>query len=285
MNSIRQHLGGQAFVAQVRMERQVHKGAFILVEGATDAKRFMKFLNGSSCSIVICFGKSNVLFAIKELLKSGFLGAIGFIDADFDRILSNDVDLDGIVRSQSHDFDLDVMCTPALDRYLAESADQSKCDKCKGGGTVLDFLINAIRPLSALRFANEKNSLRYSLSGLDHQVFFDGKKIDIYALIDYVSQGRFHSEERKSNLMQSILRYSSEPFEIFQLTSGHDLHAALGVALRDTLGSRHPSQTREREIAMHLRLTFDRSDFELTSAFEAIVNWEEKNPSFKVLNR
>jgi 5S rRNA maturation endonuclease (ribonuclease M5) len=60
--------------AQVRLERQIHKGAFLIVEGPNDDKVLSRFSHDQRCSIVIAFGKPNVVGALDLLEEEGFPG-------------------------------------------------------------------------------------------------------------------------------------------------------------------------------------------------------------------
>ena len=86
MRSISAHLKPKDFAAQIRMERQSHRGAFLLFEGSSDVKRFKKFLHEGSCSIINCFGKSNVKDVVDLKQDIGNDDCFGFVDAVFDRV-------------------------------------------------------------------------------------------------------------------------------------------------------------------------------------------------------
>src|ERR1700746_552760 len=51
--------------ADIRMQRQYHKGAFLLVEGRSDLKRFSQIVDPTVCLVVASDGKRNVLEAIE----------------------------------------------------------------------------------------------------------------------------------------------------------------------------------------------------------------------------
>src|SRR6266446_3526644 len=114
-------------VQEIRFERQVHRGSFLLLEGSEDLKRFTRFTDEHLCSTMNCFGRSNLINAIKLLYEDGFAGALGLADADFDRLTGSLETHEGVIYSDSHDFDMDWACEQTLHRYLEEVGDPDKC--------------------------------------------------------------------------------------------------------------------------------------------------------------
>ncbi|MCW2370328.1 DUF4435 domain-containing protein [Sphingobium sp. B11D3D] len=283
MKSISAHLKPKDFAAQIRMERQKHRGIFLLLEGANDAKRFKKFLHEPSCSVINCFGKANVRDTIELQQDVGNDDCIGFIDADFDRIDGKHADNEDILISNTHDFDTDVCYSDAMLRYLEEMGTAGKL--CQGGGAkncVAD-IAQCLKPLSCLRYVNQRDQLGYKLDRVDLEVFFNGHILDLNAMIDHVSQGRFSSDECKTSLRSRVEHFMGVDFDLWQLTNGHDLIAAIGIALRDRLGERRPPQTWRSEVERHLRLTFDVSDFRELGMLARIQVWETARPGKVVL--
>lgn len=285
MRSISGHIDGSSVAAEVRMERQKHKGSFLLLEGSTDARRLIQSVDGTKCSFVICFGKDNVIDATERLYDDGYPGILGMVDADFERIDGSPVPHECIVLSSVHDFDLEVALSDALKRYLDETCDREKLSRCGGHAKVPAMLMEAIKPLSVLRFANEREQLRYDLEKINHEEFFDGTVVNIAKMVDEVSRGRFGSAAAKADLIARVNKYMGRTFDFHQLTSGHDFCAALGLALRDRLGGRRPAQTWRREVELHLRLAFSLADMSGTPTYAEIRRWESDNPGYDILRK
>lgn len=280
MKSISKFVDGATLAAEVRMERQSHKGAFLLVEGATDARRLMQVVDEALCSFVVCFGKKNVIEAIESLYEDGHPGIVGAVDADFSRLDGSVSQHEGIIVSSLHDFDLEMVLTDVLRRYLGETCDDAKLQAWGGHSGIAPRLMLALRPLSILRFVNQKYRLRYSLTNVRHDEFFDGQDIDQDAMINSVSNGRLASNESNERLRSLMLAHQAVPGDLEQITSGHDFCAALGIALRHRLGSRREAQTWRSEVEMHLRLAFSIDDMATTKTYGAMKCWEEANPGY-----
>jgi hypothetical protein len=189
------------------MERQKHKGAFLLLEGSTDIRRFQRFIDQTRCSVVNAYGKSNVITAIELLHDDGLDQCLAMIDADFDRILNSVREHEGLVSSQTHDFDLDLATTKASDQYIEEVGDKTKIEALGGPRRLFDRVMASIKPLTALRFANVKHNLDYSLDRLDLAAFFDGFKIDVDKMINHVSWGQRSTPAIKASLRARVDRY------------------------------------------------------------------------------
>ena len=274
MRSMTKYLKPADICADLRMLRQTHKGMFVLLEGAGDFKRFKKFYSEEAI-LVNCWGKDNVYGAIDIEQNSAREDVIGFVDSDFDNIHGDGEDNEDVVRSRFHDFDVDVCATGVFARYLAEVGDPAKVEAEGGAQACVECLLQALKPLSALRYASVRNDLGYSLTKLDHAEFFDGHVIDVSAMIDHVSYGKFSSQEHKDGLRARIDQYLAPDFDLWQFTNGHDLIAALGIALRGRFGNRHRVLTNRSEVEKHLRLAFDVADFQHTGHLAAIRNWEQ----------
>lgn len=277
MKSMSRHMRPADFAAQLRMERQRHKGAFILLEGAHDIKRFKKFFDLSVSSIVNCYGKENVIGSVDLEQNSGHSDVVGFADVDFDKVLNAHSENDDIIFSAGHDFDIDVCGSDAICRYLDEMGDESKIGALGGYQVCVSGLLESLKPLSALRFANVRHNLRYSLQNLSHDQFFDGSAVNVDAMIEHVSDARFSSPAQKATLRQHIDCYNAAEFDLWQFTNGHDFFAGLGIALRSKLGTRNAPQTWRSEVEKHLRLTFDLVDFHKTGCLPKIHDWQNRS--------
>jgi hypothetical protein len=60
MISIAANMDAFDIAQEIRLERQVHKGSFLLLEGQEDLDRFLKFTDTSG-STVNCFGRRNLI--------------------------------------------------------------------------------------------------------------------------------------------------------------------------------------------------------------------------------
>ena len=137
MISIARHMDKYDIAQEVRLERKVHKGSFLLLEGDTDIKRFSTFVDDGACSFVNCYGRRKAIGAIELLYDEGFAGAVAVIDADFDRVTGHLLAHEGLVYSASHDLDLDWATPTVVNKYLCEVGDVAKLSQ---HGSVADLM-------------------------------------------------------------------------------------------------------------------------------------------------
>lgn len=285
MISISSIMDAHDIAQEIRLERQVHKGSFLLLEGLTDIKRFKKFIEQDDCSLVNCFGKKNLIGAIELLYDDGFPGALGLVDADFDRITNKLIDHEGIIFSNYHDFDLDWACCGIIDFYLEEVGDQAKCLDHGGGEEITEAIKNGLKPLSVLRFLNEHQSFGYNLKNLNHVDFFKNFQIDIDSLVGAVFVGQSSNLTEENRIKNLVNAHSKNNFDLNQLTNGHDFNSALGIVLRTDLGGRRPPQSWGNEVGIHFRLIFSDKQLLASELFKKISLWENENKPYLILAR
>jgi hypothetical protein len=282
MMSITNEMDAYDIAQEIRLERQVHKGAFLL-EGATDIKRFATFVSERGCSIVNCYGRKNLIEAFDILDEEGFLGIVALADADFDRVLKSLKTIDGIIYSTFHDFDLDWIDEGVLTRYLFEVGNHNKVRENGSAGEILKKLLEALKRVSLAKFINAFKSYDIKFSDIDLQSHCSGFSVDFPSYIAEVFRQNVRKTDIQNHLSTAIEVNAAKEVNLYQLTNGHDVYCLLGVCLREELGERRISQTWGREVECHVRLTFDDERFSRSDVFRALRNWEDNNAPFRVL--
>ncbi|MEG3093171.1 hypothetical protein [Sphingomonas sp. PB1R3] len=284
MKSITKYIDGWDIAQEVRLERKVHKGAFLFVEGDTDYKRIRKFIDEVNCSVVVCFGRDNLEEAIDLLEDEGFPGILGLADADFDRCgWGNPSTADNIIYSVSHDFDLDWMTASVIAAYLGEFGDSQKIEALGGSAAVLEIAKRRLEPLSILRSLNQRGIIRMKLSDVDIAAAYNGQNIDVSVLVANISRGINSTQPARTALEQRIASEMGQARLWDQFTNGHDTCGMLGIMLRSEIGSRRDSNTYDREIAAHVRLTYSINEFCSSQLRRDIESWERTNTPYKIL--
>lgn len=284
MRSIGRYLDEFDIAQEVRMERRTHKGSFLLLEGVTDIKRFSSFTDNSACSSVNSYGRNNAVGALKILHKEGFGGVLAIVDADFDKLLSALPSHDAIIYSETHDLDLDWALPTVVHKYLNEVGDPAKCGSFGSAESIISAIIEGLRPVSIARLLNRKGIIKYKLRDVNFTRCFDGMNVEVSAFVDEVCRMRGLEANENTQIREAINNaMTTEIHDPFQLTNGHDFNCALGVALRNELGSRREVHTWGSEIEAGLRLVYSKEEFRVSRIFLDIKSWEGMNSPYRIL--
>lgn len=285
MISIAKHMDEYDIAQEVRLERRVHKGSFLLLEGDTDIKRFSPFVDEDACSFVNCYGRPKAVGAIRILYDEGFVGALAIIDADFDRITGSLEVHEGLVYSASHDLDLDWATPTTVDKYLRQVGDPTKLCQYGPVDELITKILIGLTPVSIAKLLNHLKHIKYKLSDIDASECFEGLSVDIDGYVELILRGRSAIQSVKDVLKQQIKRAAAQhTHDLYQLTNGHDFHCALGASLRSELGSRRDVHTWGSEVEMHLRLAFSDNELKESQIYEDVAAWVRDNASYKVFH-
>ncbi|MDF2599154.1 MAG: hypothetical protein K0Q54_1977 [Methylobacterium brachiatum] len=269
---------------EIRIERQVHKGAFLLLEGQTDVNRFAEFVDDVECSIVNCYGRPKAIGAVEILYDEGFEGALAVVDADFDRVLGSLKVHEGVIYSEGHDFDVDWAQPEVIRRYLLEAGDDAKCAALGGYNAIMTLVRESLKPISVARYLNQRGNIRYRLSGIYIDRCYANMQVDIDAYVALIFENRTPPQAEKDAVKGLIEQHSKAAFDLLQITNGHDFATALGVCLRDQLGARKIQQSYGSEVEMHVRLIFNDAHFKATRVYREIRIWEDANRPYIILD-
>lgn len=274
MNSMGVLIDADDIIAEIRMERQAFSGAFILVEGPTDARRFNKFIDERETSVVVCWGRSKLTAAIDILNDQGKDDFLGLADADFDRVIGRLNEVENLIYSEFHDFDIDAIQTDVIVRYFHEVADLPSCEQFGGVEHIREAIAIGLRPLSAAKLANELGDICHKLSDINWGPAFVGMSVNSERLAYIVLRKQAPQREDIERLVEIIDKHIE--CDVWQSTNGHDFSEAIGICLRSELGQRKYPQTTPDEIERHIRLALSDEDFRGMLAFKEINKWQQR---------
>ena len=280
-------IDGYYVAAQIRLTRQLHKGSFLIVEGDTDARVFGRFVS-PDCHIEVGFGKANVIDALDRLEDEGFQGAVGVIDADFDRILGVRYDVENLCVTDLHDFDLTIFLSQALDRYIAEYADPDLLKRHFNSdvNSLRVRLLQASCPIGYCRYVSAQFDLMLYFRDVRYDQYLDEASLHVdFAALHVELIRRSDTRCTVDSLAAHCRGEAGRGHDVGQLANGHDVATVLGVAMRSLIGNKKYQQTWSREVEGALRLAFDWDCFKATKLHDCLRAWEKSNPHFRVLRQ
>ena len=242
MLSITSCMDERDIAQEVVMERMVHKGSFVLLEGKTDVKRFRPYLCADECSIVSCHSVRKATGVLKRLIGRNVAGVLAVIDADFSRVQGITLENANTVVSKNHDLDLDWISTSCLARYLNEVGHDAKIAALGGCDAILRDVHETLQPVSTARLLNAKRVFTFRTSGIDVGRFYKHGKDITGDYIDALVAAGYVDASRRDWIELKINSEMKTPKDEWQMTNGHDFCAAIGSMLRRDIGSRKAQQ-------------------------------------------
>lgn len=278
------HVSGHDIRAQVHFEKQMHAGAFLIVEGPDDAAVFQGFAHPEACSIVVSHGKKNAIEACDLLEEEGFGRAFGVIDADFDRICGAAPVCEIVCLTDCHDLDLTIFNSQALDTYLRHIGDQRAVAALTTDG-IRARIFAAAEPIARVRYVNLRKDFKLNFKNLNYSAFIDQTDLvcDERKLLKEVYRNSTNPRCNEQILEKLVLEMATHSFDLSQFCTGHDVAEILGIALRKIIGQRRDVHTWRTEIESGLRLAFSRDEFSKTQIFKEICEWSRGETHRQIL--
>jgi hypothetical protein len=277
---VRGFVSGFDIANTVKMSHTQRRVTFLLVEGTTDVTLFRKFVLADHCEVLPCFGRGNALLAVESLDKSGEVGWLAVVDADWDRLNNTEPSSTNCVLTDGHDILVDLLCSRALDHVLGElgSADKIADFEKASGTTVRANLLAGAATVGRLRWHNERASLSLKFRDLELHPYVVGGCMRI----DFVALARVIVQRSGSNVALEVLQAGCDDLaagahDDRQVAVGHDAVALLGSALRGLIGSQKAQDVRPDVLERELRLAFDKEELERTKMHARMLQWEEKS--------
>jgi hypothetical protein len=247
---------------------------------------FKVFAHAGGCEVLACHGRDNALRATELLDEAREAGFLTFVDADWDRVEGKTPTSPNCIWSDHHDLLVDLLCSPALDRVLAErgSAEKIHTFEAEQGKTVLDAILHEAAALGRLRWHNDSGELGLRFAELEIHAYVEGDGLRLrFADVVKVIVQRSGSPLSHDELSLQCDKIAQSKFDARQVASGHDAVAILSQGLRKELGSQRAQDVRVDVLEMELRLAFDWEALKRTVFYSAVRSWEDHNSGWPVL--
>lgn len=296
---MREWLEGSDLAGEVRMNRSLDARAVMVVEGATDARLFERFVDHENCYVVAAHDRRRALEALRNLNSASIRGVMAVVDADFGRV-TKQLEADrNLLFCDGHDLGIMLISSHAFDLVVAEHASETKLTTFLAGrpqpAILAAILMNSCQSLGALLLLSLRKDLGLKFDDLDFASFVDVSTLDIDVpkmVRSVMNKAQCHDRDLATRLEDEIRETLKGVFEKRDMARGHDCIDLLVFALRSTIGTKK-SRTSEGKTAnitresleRELRLAFGDKDFAATHLAEAIAAWEMANSEYKVILR
>jgi hypothetical protein len=108
---VKKYLNVHDIANTVRMTRSLHKGAFLVVEGDTDARVYKRFVDDSRCKVIPAHNKDNAVEILEILEKDRFPGVLVIVDADFWHLEGIKPESLNLLLTDTHDLETMIIST------------------------------------------------------------------------------------------------------------------------------------------------------------------------------
>lgn len=282
---MKKYLTADDIANSARMMRTQYSGSIMIIEGSTDMRLYKRFVDDSKCRLIPANGKENAIKVVEILERSDFEGILTIVDADFWRLDGVDFEQRNVLVTDTHDLETMLIASEALDRLLEEFAAPFKLQKMKT--PVRELLLEAAMPIGLFRWLSSSSKDKLSLRFKD--IHFDSfmekipLSINIKQLIREVKENSNEYSLNEKTTRRKIISLLKEEHDPWQACSGHDIVEILAFGLREVFGNSDSRHVNEGIIDRSLRLAYDITMFRETELYLSIQEWEERNPSFGVL--
>ena len=285
---MREYITDHTVANAIRMKRALFVGAFLVVEGVTDKLVYGLVLDHEGCMFEIAHGRDNVLGAIRILNADSFSGVLGIIDADFANITGEEIPEDNILQTDLHDLECMMLNSPAFDRMLEEFGSDNRVAAFEATNPAIarQLATNAV-PLGCLRLISIQQGLKLKFEGLTFSRFVERSKlqIDSTEMIREVVNNSQKYRLDQTELREQVVIEAQKGHECWQISCGHDIVEILSFAFRKTFSGKSGGEVAAESLERCLRLAYDATYFKETNLYQAMNDWEQRNPDYPILDR
>ena len=268
---------------QIRMERQVFKGAFVIVEGRDDKLCLQQHTSAKDVEIIVAQGKENVIETIEILDEDAdFDGALGIVDADFDRIQYEVSSSNNLFSPECHDLVMMHIINSPLDDVMVEYGSRLKISSLDT--SVLNLLVHSAIPIGYLRLYSLRANLNLRFSNLSFTSFINRNTlaIDRLNLIREVRNKSGRYDLNDFDLEQRLTEIESAAYAFEEVCCGEDLVEILSIGFRKLLGNHNSRNVDPVSLKRALRLAMPTTTFRETQLGVSLVDWQNRNPSYRL---
>lgn len=267
------------------MLRAASTRTMMFVEGTSDEKVFVRFVDEEKCHVLICYGRDKALQAIAILEIRKFRGVLCVIDSDFSAITNQCFASANVILTDDHDLEVMLFKSGAFDLVLDELGSRAKVKRIRGGGAdPREPIWKAARIVGAFRLYSEQRNLNLKFEGINFK-FVDRKNlsVDTKQMIRTVYNNSKISAPVIGDVEAAIDCLRSKEHAHSLMCCGHDIAIIFGKALLSVLGSKSSTAADREVIERSLRLAYSGYHFKKTALFQKIREWEQKNKPFECL--
>lgn len=286
---MREYITGVRVATTIHMLKQIGQAKnFLVVEGDSDKRFFLKFIDSEFCHIESAENKDNVLEALTILNAQKAAGVLGVVDADFWNIDNVKPNVKNVLLTDTHDLETLLLQSSALEQILAEYSD--KWDLAvfeKGHGKdIRRILLDNANIIGCVRMFSIKKNMKFDFKELEFAKFVDEKnlQVDINLLIKELLKTKREKYD-VGEMVMDIKRILDKKYDDWQICCGHDMVKILLIGFKRIFGATNSKKLSKGSIEGSLRLAYSEEEFVSTKLYISVKEWETKNNRYILSER
>ena len=289
MNSIKDGINATTICVDIRLQRQQHKGSFLLVEGENDKNLFTGFCDTEDCSIVVCLGRERLLAVVAELYGENFSGVLGFADRDFVDMVPRQPFRGDVVFTDENDMEIMILCSSAFDKVTGTygRADKVGAAEVTASMSAREMVFQSASAVGTLRLLAQQKGWPLVFDEMKYQFTRTNSYcLDDAATVRHVlARSKATVNMKEDEIIDVVRNRESLQVQVKRLCNGHDCVRVLGRALKTVFGNMGQFNSGPGASLLEgaLRLAYDLRYFSRTKAYREIREWEAR-AGYKVLN-
>jgi hypothetical protein len=268
-------------IAEIKMEKTVYKGGFLLVEGDDDVEfwelRLIDSINNECVKIIKADGKFNAINAAKLLDDENEQCTIGVVDADFDHALNISLKTKRLVFTDNTDLEMMLISSSALEKLLLQNRDCLEYVYQKYQRKLLDMIFEYGVCFGSVRIFNAKYECGFKFDAIEtHYVQFITiqkikKSVSIKTILEFSSlREKLHNDFCLSSNVnkEELHKYINAIAEIDRdkVIRGKDMLEILYLLMHEA----NCGIKNKKDLFNRLNLAFEMMDLYKTKMFKAL---------------
>jgi Protein of unknown function (DUF4435) len=280
---VKESINPDYYANEVRLRRSTHQGAFLIVEGSSDAKFYRQQIDAEHCQIVVAQNRDMAIKVLEILQNSPAPDVIAIVDKDFDELNGTLPTLPNLFFTDTRDLETLLLRSSALENLLVEFGSEDKLNRF--GQNVREILLISGSVIGYLRWVSRQDAMHLKFEGIDFSKFIDDVtlKINETKLIEEVKNKTQKLGVNTAELQERLGKQRNDNHDFWQICCGHDLISILSFGLRRAIGSKKPQEVTADILERSLRLAYEQVYFQKTQLYGAIALWQTNHPTYRIL--
>lgn len=260
----------------------------LYVEGEADYNFFKRVCDRKECHIRDCNGVEKVISTIKEGNQNKQKGQLGVADKDYNELLHRLQNINNLCYTDTHDMETLILSKNVFNNILYEYGDEQVIDTIEKlhGQTIEEIILGYCTDIGYARLYCQQKDLCLSFSNMNISNFISDRfEFDTNRYLECLIRTSYLSSRKKAEVLSDIDEFLDDApdYDTWKICQGHDITSFIAVFFdRFCKNSKAKALDKSFKVESHLRTLFVNDYFKNTQLYHSMVEWNNKNPSYKL---